>query len=481
MFKTARVNKNRVLLPEQILQVHEYSLRLLEEIGCKVQSNEAQELLRAAGCSLDDDCHLRIPRNLVMEAIESSPKSIKVFGRDGELSMELKEGFSYYGAGSDCPTTIDLETGRRRTCLKSDIERLSRFSDALPNIDFVMSFGIANDAPKGSNFVHQYEAMLKNTVKPIIVTAHGRNDMLTIIDMASAVIGGKKELAKRPPLILYTEPLSPLTHTEMGVNKALVCCDHDIPVIYIGSPMMGATSPVSLEATLVQTVAETLSGLVILQRKRAGSKFIFGGDASVLDMRTTIFAYGAPEVNIFNEALADMAHHYNLPFFCMAGATDSKVLDAQAGFEYAMSIYNATLNGCNIIHDCGYLESGLTSSFESLLMADEVISNIAYTLQGLRFDEETVGLPVIQKGMKEGSFLTLDHTIKHYRNILWFPQIMDRDNYENWEKKGRKDLRQALASKAKEILDKHQIRKIPEQKERMIDEIVAKHQADVGA
>jgi trimethylamine--corrinoid protein Co-methyltransferase len=182
-----------------------------------------------------------------MEAIESSPNAIKVFGRDGELSMELKEGFSYYGTGSDCPTTIDLETGRRRTCLKSDIERLSRFSDALPHIDFVMSFGIANDAPKGSNFVHQYEAMLKNTVKPIIVTAHGRNDMLTIIDMASAAIGGKKELAKRPPLILYTEPLSPLTHTEMGVNKALVCCDHDIPVIYIGSPMMGATSPVSLE------------------------------------------------------------------------------------------------------------------------------------------------------------------------------------------------------------------------------------------
>jgi trimethylamine--corrinoid protein Co-methyltransferase len=198
-------------------------------------------------------------------------------------------------------------------------------------------------------------------------------------------------------------------------------------------------------------------------------------------MRTTIFAYGAPEVNIFNAALADMAHHYNLPFFCLAGATDSKVLDAQAGFEYAMSIYNATLNGCNIIHDCGYLESGLTSSFESLLMADEVISNITYTLQELRFNEQTVGLPVIQKGMKEGSFLTLDHTIKHYRNNLWFPRLMDRDNYDNWEKKGRKDLRQALASKAKEILDKHQIRKIPEQRERMIDEIVAKHQADVQA
>ena len=114
----------------------------------------------------------------------------------------MKEGFCNYGTGSDCPTTIDLDTGKRRSCRKEDVGRLAKFCDALPNIDFVMSFGIANDAPRGANFVHQYEAMLMNTTKPIIVTGHGRNDMNTIIEMAAAAVGGLESLKKKPPLIL---------------------------------------------------------------------------------------------------------------------------------------------------------------------------------------------------------------------------------------------------------------------------------------
>jgi trimethylamine--corrinoid protein Co-methyltransferase len=369
--------------------------------------------------------------------------------------MVLAEDACYYGTGSDCPTTIDPVSGKRRICTKKDVGALARFGDALPNIDFVMSFGIANDAPAGGNFVHQYEAMLLNTEKPAIVTGHGRNDMRAMAEMAAAAVGGTGALEKRPPLILYSEPFSPLVHTDMGVAKALVCCELGVPFIYIGSPMMGATGPVSLEGALVQTVAESLSGLVIFQNKKPGAKFIFGGDPSVFDMSFAQYSYGAPELNILNAALADMAHNYRLPFFCIAGASDAKTLDAQAGLEYALSIYGATMNGCNLIHDCGYLESGLTSSFESVLFADEVIGSVKHMMRPLIFDDTTVPLDLMNKIGPGGNFLQEDHTLERFRSTFWFPRFLDRSNYEQWERGGSRELRERLRDRARSIYESH--------------------------
>lgn len=470
---------NQILSDEQIKLVDEYALRMMEEIGCRVQSEEALDILSRAGCDVTNPDKIKIPGKLVMEALETAPDEIEVFNRDGELAMELKEGYCNYGTGSDCPTTIDLNTGERRACLKDDVARLARFSDALPNIDFIMSFGIAYDSPKGSNFVHQYDAMLKNTKKPIIVTGHGRNDMNTMIEMAAASVGGIDNLKSKPPLILYTEPLAPLLHTEMGLDKGLVCCDYNVPFIYISSPMLGVSAPVTLEGILVQTVAESLAGLVIFQKKKEGSKFIFGGDATAMDMRTNIFRYGAPELNVLNQALADMAHNYKLPFFCIAGASDSKVLDAQAGFESAMSIYMATLNGCNIIHDCGYLEYGSTSSFESVLFADEIISSVEYMLRPLNFNDQTVALDVVERVMDGSDFLMEEHTVEHFRKSLWFPRFLSRDRYQTWEETGKKDLAVKLNEDAKEIFTNHQPVALPEKTIREIDRIVAGHQPDV--
>ena len=144
--------------------------------------------------------------------------------------MVLKEDACYYGTGSDCPATIDLYTRKRRPCLQEDIGPLAQFCDALPNIDFVMSFGIANDLPPGKNFVHQNDARLRHTKKPIIVTAHGENDMRAIIEMAAGATGVIGRIQEKHSLILYSEPLSPFFYTEMGISKCLLCCDYGIPM-----------------------------------------------------------------------------------------------------------------------------------------------------------------------------------------------------------------------------------------------------------
>lgn len=472
-------NKNRILSDKQIEQVNEYALRLMEEVGSRVECKEALDILNKSGCDVSDPERIKIPRKLVMEAVESAPGNIEVYNRDGELAMIFETNACYYGTGSDCPTTIDLYFGERRVCKKTDIEKLAQFCDVLPNIDFLMSFGIANDAPDGGNFIHQYEAMLLNAKKPIIVTGHGRNDMKTMIDMAAGAVGGIEEIKKKPPLVLYTEPISSLVHTEMGVGKGLICCEYDIPVIYIGSPMMGATAPATFEGILVQTVAESLTGLVIFQKKKPGAKFIFGGDATILDMSTSIFSYGSPELNILNAGLADMAHFYKLPFFCIAGASDSKVLDAQAGLEYGMSIFNATLNGCNIIHDCGYLEYGSTSSFESILFADEIISMVKYMLRPFQFNDETVPLKVMDRIGPGGNFLMEEHTIEHFKKTFWFPRFLDRRGFDTWQKDGSMNIHTALNKKAKEIFEKCKPEKLSDEIEQSIKDIVSRHKPDL--
>jgi trimethylamine--corrinoid protein Co-methyltransferase len=468
---------NRILSQKQVEQVHDYALQLLEVVGCEVQCEEALEILAQAGCDVQPP-RVKIPRTAVMEAIERAPKQFQVYNRDGDPAMTLETDHCYYGTGSDCPNTIDLHTRQRRTSTKDDIGRLAKFCDGLQNIDFVMSFGIAQHISPGTDFVHGYEAMLLNTRKPAIVTGHGRNDMLAMIKMAAVSRGGLEELRARPSLILYTEPLSPLVHTEMGVSKGLVCCEYGIPFIYIGSPMMGASGPATIEGTLVQAVAECLSGLVIFQNKQPGAKFVFGGDCTIMDMSTMIFSYGCPELNKLNGCLSDMAHFYGLPFFCIAGSTDSKVLDAQAGAEYALSLYNATLNGCNIIHDCGYMESGLTSSFESVLFADEIIGMLKHLLKPLSFNADTVPLEVMGKVGPGGNFLKEKHTRNHYKDA-WYPRFLDRVLYEQWIHKGGKDLLEALNFNARQIIEKQSFQPLTDEQSQTIREIVNNHQPDV--
>ena len=471
--------RNRILTQDQIQLVHNQTLELLETTGVRVQSEQALEILGNAGCDVKNPRQVKMPRKLVAEAIDAAPKSIQVYDRNGNPAMTLEEDACYYGTGSDCPYHIELSSGKRRSCTKKDIGNLAHFCDALPNIDFVMSMGIANDTPPGSNFVHQYEAMLLNTTKPVIVTGHGQRDMKAMVNMAAAAVGGIEGVRKHPPLILYSEPFSPLTHTEMGVVKCLVCCEYEVPFIYIASPMMGGSGPATIAGTLTQANAECLSGLVIFQTKHPGAKFIYGGDATALDMQHVIFSYGAPELNLLNAALADLAHFYRLPFFCLAGSTDSKVLDAQAGIEYALSIYLATLNGCNLIHDCGYLESGLTSSFESILMSDEIINLVKYMLKPLEINRETIALGVINEVGTTGTYLTHQHTLDNFRKAMWFPRFFNRARFDTWEKQGSRDLRERLREEAQKILAAHPTPRLPQDAVQTISRIVENHVPDV--
>ena len=436
----------------QIAMIHQATLDILERTGVVVRDATALALLKQAGAGIDGE-RVRITVHLVESALQTAPRSISIYRRDGERAMCLEGWNSYFGTGSDCPSAIDPDTRQHRPSTKADVGRIAQLCDNLPNIDFCMSMGIAWDASTVTSYVHQFEAMARHTSKPLVYTANDAEDMRDILALAEIVVdGGSRELEERPRHIHYNEPISPLHHSPNGLSKLLFCAEHKIPMIYIGSPMMGASAPVTMAGCIALANAEALSGLVIHQMKNPGAPFVFGADATMMDMRTAVYAYGAPELQMMNVAFADLAHHYHLPFFCIAGATDGKVLDAQAGAEMAVSLLVSALNGCNLIHDVGYLESGLCCSIESVVMADEIIGMVKRYRSGFDINTETLALDTIDVVGPQKDYLSHPHTAAHFKKDAWYPEVFDRRRYETWMEAGGESIEVPLRRRALKFL-----------------------------
>jgi trimethylamine---corrinoid protein Co-methyltransferase len=440
--------------PTDIERFHRAALDILERTGVIVAHRGAIELLKAAGASVEDQ-RVRIPCRLVEAALASAPKAIDVYDRRGSVAMRLEGRNCYFGTGSDLPSTIDPATGQHRRSGKQDVARIARLCDGLENIDFCMSMAIASDASPLTSYVHQFDGMVRNTAKPLLFTANNATDMQDIFDLGSTVVGGVEELTARPRYVLYDEPISPLYHTPDGVDKLLFAARHNVPVIYIGSPMAGATGPVTLAGCIAQASAESLSGLVIHQLGARGAPFVYGADASIMDMRSMIFAYGAPELQLMDVAFADLAHYYGLPLFCLAAASDSKTLDAQAGAEMAFSLLLSALNGCNLIHDVGYLESGLCCSNESVVLADELIGYVKRILSTYGIGRDDLALDVIDEVGPRGKFLEHEHTLTRYRQTAWWPKAFNRQTYEAWHAAGEEPITTPLRQRATSVLKDH--------------------------
>jgi len=461
----------RVLSDDQIRDIHFATLEILDHTGVEVRDKRAAALLRKAGARVEGD-RVRIPQHLVTEALRTAPARVVVSARTGERAMPLEAGRVFFGTGSDTPNTIDPETGERRRVRRRDVVDIARLCDALPNLDFVMSMGIPSDVPEKASYPHEFAAMMEGSSKPIVYTAHGQADMEDIHEMAVAVAGGEEALQASPFLAQYAEPISPLIHSPEGLEKLLFCADHGIPIAYVSGISAGASSPVTLAGGCALANAECLSGLVIHQLAAPGAPFIYGANVSVIDMSTLAYVYGGPEFSLTNAAFADLARYYRLPVWGLAGASDSKVADAQAGLEAMCSISTAILARGNLVHDVGYLESGLTSSMEMIAICDEIISMLRVLYRGIPTDRDHLALDVIHEVGPGGHFLDNEHTVKHFRTEHFLPRLMDRRNFENWAQGGSPCIVARANQRVREILASHQPAPIPEAARAVIERVL---------
>jgi len=503
----------QMLTREQCEIVHRASLEILRRTGVRVYHDVALELLRETDAVITDGnasaglrraprpelgtkaqssrsavALVHLPAGLVEWALKQAPSRIVLCKRGSSEVAALLEGRTVnFGPGSDCLNYLDPRSGERRKFTTADVVDCLHVCDALPEIAFVMSMGIPSTGTSASSveplragpadpsglspsgrsldaanvYRQQYALMLEHSSKPVVFVADDRADCEAIVAMAAAAAGGMEQLRLNPTLLLYSEPTTPLQHSQTATGKLLYMAEQRLPIVHSPAPMMGGTAPVTLAGGLALGNAEVLSSLVIHQLQWPGAPFVYGSGLHDMDMKTTISVYGAPEFQLARVAVAEMGRFYGLPTWGYAAHSDSCLMDEQAAADVAFSVLVALLAGHNLVHDVGYLEAGLTTSPEMIVFTAEVISMMRRFVEGFSLDAEALALEVIHQVGPGGDFLTAKHTLRHFRE-LWQPTLWDRQRADAWMAAGGKRLGDRLRDKTVSLMESHHPEPLPD-------------------
>ncbi|SJZ30358.1 trimethylamine methyltransferase family protein [Selenihalanaerobacter shriftii] len=478
-FKANASTVLEVLSEDQCQEILSAAMEVLERTGVVYHYDEALETLDDAGCYVDGN-RVRIPSRLVEKALRSVPSRVTLYNsRTKEPVLRLEGSNAYFGTGSDTPYFIDPYTQERIKASEETVKMATKVIDALPNLDFVMSLGIVQDVPQPIYDRYQFRAQILNTSKPIVTTATDVDGYADIIEMCEIVAGGEEELRQKPFMTLYAEPISPLQHDNDASNKLVLAGKKSLPVVYTPCIMAGGTVPATLAGAMANGLAESLSGLVLNQLTNEGNPFIMGGVFTIMDMDTTIFSYGAPEFDLMQAALADMAHYLGIPMFGTCGCTDSKVVDEQAAIEDAISILMTAQSGANLNHDVGYIEHGNAGCLENLAVADDLIGMARRVVDGIEVTEETLALDVIDEVGPGGHFLSHEHTMEHFKEETWYPDLFQRKRYGEWVNDGEKTLTDRANDKVIEILENYDPEPLPQDTVQKLDDIVKRAESNL--
>lgn len=456
------------LTPQQCDQLHQASLTILERTGVRLFEPAAIDLFKQAGAAVDGD-RVRIPARLVEQALKTVPKSVTLFDRLGNRALNL-EGYNVFcGPGSDTLNVIDHRTNARRKPVLQDVRDGITVCDALANIDFVMSLFLPSDVDQRLADRYQMEVMLNHTTKPIVIVTYETSGLIDAIEMAEAAAGSAQVLREKPFVACYINVTTALLHNQDALQKLLYLAEKNLPALWIPVTSGGTTGPVTMAGNVALNNAGVLVGIVLSQLKREGAPIIvpgFAGDA--LDLKTMVDPYAEPDHRGMTTALA---HYYGLPMFSLAGGSDAKLVDQQAAIDAALTIAVEAISGGQLIHDLGYLESGLTFSLAQLAICDEIVAWLKPFLKPVEINDETLALDLIDQLGPDGSFLNTAHTRKHYRE-RWYPNLIERFNFSQWEKKGGQTLAQRAADKVEAILATHQPVPLSEDKVKAIHAVV---------
>jgi len=449
LFNKPRLN---VLNRDQIEQIHLATMEVLERTGVRITHLQALELLDGAGASVNGN-RVRIPAQLVEQAIQTSPSRFALGKRNGEPAVLLEDNQSWFGAGLDGVDYLNPITDQRRRFTSEDCRVTATISNALSNYSWSMILGLAADVPADiANRVIAKQA-LTYCEKPLFFCCNDPNSARAIYDMAVLIAGSEERFRQAPSIAAISSAISPLSWDDDTLEKVIFCAEKGIPQALFPGLQAGATSPATFAGTIVQGSAESLSGLVVAQLVRTGAPVIYGAFTTIMDMATAIFSYGAPEMNLMTAAMAQMAQHYDLPFFGTAGCSDAKFHDdPQAAIEATFSCLSSVLSGANLVHDIGLLDHSAVISPNYLVLVDEILSMVNQYMRGILVNDETLALDLIDRVGPGGHYLEEEHTMRHFRDI-WYSDLFDRTNYDTWLKQGSIPFTERLREKTRKLMD----------------------------
>ncbi|SLN33183.1 trimethylamine methyltransferase family protein [Ruegeria meonggei] len=442
--------------------IHNAALNVLENTGVTDHFPELLDLVLPKGAVLNDHGRLCFPRALMEDILAGAAKGFYVYARgerEGKDDMHCKAESVYFANSGTAVTTFDYETKSYRPSDLRDVYDFTRLVDQLENIhmlgDTVLATDVTGDFAHDMNTIY---AMLAGSQKPACLTFRDRSHIPHAIRMFDLAQGGEGSFMKKPSVIFGGCPMvSPLRigkeNMEILIDTAKLGLTVDLAV----PPQAGATAPATLAGTLVQTVAETLACVAIVNLITPGCPVCFAAWPFITDLRSGSFTGGSGEQALIGAAAIQMGNFYGLPTSVGAGMTDAKIPDAQYGLEKALTFTLAAHAGANRLCEFGGMIGSLMGcSFESMVIDDEAGGMILRSLRGIEVTEETMAVDVIhQCAIDPGHFLGNPHTLSYMNSEFVYPRLMDRERTDTWENEGKTDLLERARDKANTILNSH--------------------------
>ncbi len=465
----------RLLSEEDLLKIHNRALSVLAETGVKIYSGTALEILANKGAEIDYQQKIaKIPEQMVLDAINTVPQSLKLYDRKGENFLDLGGDNVHFDPGSAAIKFMEAD-GSVRNSISDDLIKISRLTDYLDNLDLQSSSVVLYDIPKSIGDCYRLYLMLKNSTKPIITGAFSSKGITYMHDMLVAVAGSEDELRARPRAVFDICPSPPLKWTEISSQNIIDCARYGLPIETISMPMPGAASPATIAGSVVLHTAETLSGIVLAQSVNPGTPMVYGGAPVNFDMRVGTTPMSAIEATMIGAAYGQMGKYYGMPTHTYACLSDAKTIDAQAGLETAMSGIVAQLAGINIISGPGILDFVGCLSLEKLAIDNDICGMALRLNRGLDCSEESLAVELIKEVGPGGDYLTTEHTMNHFRDESYFPsKIIDRSDRSSWENEGKRSSPDRARELVAEILENHQPESLAGDLEEKIDGVMKK-------
>jgi trimethylamine--corrinoid protein Co-methyltransferase len=481
MAKCYKVKKPLEILEESDQdKIHETAMKVLNEVGIKMDHPEVLKLFKANGCEVDEAKKVvKIPESLIKEELKHVPKKFDIYTR-GLERMEVGTDRFYMLSPSDNAYILDMNSQRRRPATVDDCRQMARLVDALEFYHICCTPVLPQELPAKLRGLTASVETLKNMNKHYLPEPVSAMEVKYLIEMGEAVAGGEDELSKKPVISCVVCPTSPLQFPDTSLAVIWGFAKKGLPSVISSGPLVGLGAPITMAGTLAIQTAENLSGITLAQLIKKGLPVLYGGSALPFDMSVGNLAHGAVEFSLFSLAEAQMGRYYGVPPYGAGNCTNSKLDDAQAGYEKMATTMLSYYSGINLAVEVS-LDNHSLFAPEDLILHNEIAGIVLRTDRAFEVNEETLAFDLIKKVGIGGDYLAERHTRTNMRRDYWYPPLTDRASYETWVTKGAKDFKTRALERARKILADYKPEPLAPDVSRRLDEILekVKKEADV--
>ncbi len=444
--------KLELLTADLIARILDEAFQLMQKPGIKVQSARARELLVAAG-AVEQGEIINIPERVVRDALETVPEKFQLFDRNGNPKVYYGGETVQFDPGSCGVHSLDPETLEHRISQTSDLVRLVKVAEMLPQYEAQSTALVCNEVPKGIGDLYRLYIVLLFSQKPIVTGSFSVQTLGAMFDLLTIFAGSRKALAEKPQAVFDVCPSPPLIWSEFGADNLIELAGASVPAQLISMPLAGAAAPVTLLGSVVQHAAESLSGIAIHQLARPGAPIVWGGAPAIFDMRHGTTPMGAVETAMIDAAYAQVGKSLNLPTHAYMGASDAKLVDAQAGLESGITALVGALAGINMISGAGMLDFLACQSPEKLVIDAEGIAMAQRLRAGIEVRTETLATGLFEGINFKGDFLKQKATRELFSKEQYLPSpVIDRDSNRGWQASGSLDTFARAKARTRELL-----------------------------